>query len=393
MYASKSVGVVIPAYNEAAFIRNVVEGIPAYVDRVYVVDDASTDDTWDEILRGAESEDGCLNWVTHQTDGGTASDSRTVEQQLDMTHQRYFLEAGGDKQAWDIDVMADSDDDVHQDLAKRAGTVVSQGRVVAVGHERNLGAGGAIVTGYLAALADDVDVVVTIDGDGQMSPEIMSSLLEPVVSGESGYAKGNRLLQREYRSEMPTFRLVGNAILTFLTKLASGYWGVMDPQNGYTVISREALRAIGPTNIYEGYGYCNDVLIKLNVTETRIADVPTVAQYSDEESHISYSSYIPKVSMLLLSGFFWRLKYKYLILNFHPLALFYFSGVAMAGVGLLSSLYTVWGAVALEMSVLFEGIVSALLLIIGLLCLLFAMVFDRQVNNELVCPQQFDSIQ
>jgi len=119
---------------------------------------------------------------------------------------------------------------------------------------------------------------------------------------------------------MSSFRFFGNSILTFLTKIASGYWKTMDPQNGYTAITNHALSTVGIENMYEYYGYCNDLLVKLNAKGLRVADVAMPAIYGEETSTISYPTYIRKVSKMLLENFLWRLKVKYLVLDFHPLA-------------------------------------------------------------------------
>ena len=157
-------------------------------------------------------------------------------------------------------------------------------------HERNRGAGGAIKTGYLAALQDDlfVGIVATIDADGQMDSGLLPRFLDPIVESDAEYTKGNRLLDPEAREEMPAFRLFGNAMLTFLTKIASGYWKTMDPQNGYTAIATPALAAVDVEELYEYYGYCTDLLIKLNVERVRVADVAMPARYGEETSSIKY---------------------------------------------------------------------------------------------------------
>jgi len=392
MYGNQTIGVVIPAYNEEQFIRDVIQGVPDYVDRIYAVNDASTDDTWAEMLGASKGSDEGSDRRYGRTDGGTEqgteSDGFSPAQATEIPDEYRNGETTVLQRGWNVESLTDSDDGVRNALAERAAEIVLQDRVVAIQHRENEGAGGAIKTGYLAALVDGVDAVATIDGDGQMDPEVLSDLLDPLVEDDIDYTKGNRLLHREYRSEMPTLRLVGNFILTFLTKIASGYWRVMDPQNGYTVISRQALEAVSVKDLYEGYGYCNELLIKLNVAEMRIADVPTDVEYSDEESHIQYSSYIPKVSMLLLGGFLWRLKTKYLILDFHPLVFFYLLGAGSIGAGVLSGLYTVTSLLVTGSSGLFDGLLTPLLLVTGVSFLLFAMVLDRRVNDSLVRPQQ-----
>jgi hypothetical protein len=146
-------------------------------------------------------------------------------------------------------------------------------------------------------------------------------------------------MRRDELDAMPRFRMVGNAVLSYLTKIASGYWKMMDPQNGYTAISREALETADIENMYEYYGYCNDLLVKLNVENLRVADVSHSSEfvYDDEDwkSHISYDEYVPKVSLMLLRNFGWRLKHKYLLRDFHPLAAFYALGTVLAGVAVV----------------------------------------------------------
>jgi len=120
---------------------------------------------------------------------------------------------------------------------------------------------------------------------------------------------------------MPRFRLIGNAVLTVLTRIASGYWRMMDPQNGYTAISPNALKAADIESMYEYYGYCNDLLVKLNAKGLCVADVAMPAKYGDEESTIEYRTYITKVSMMLFRNFLWRLKVQYVLPRVHPVAL------------------------------------------------------------------------
>lgn len=398
MYAGHTIGVVIPAYNEERFIGDVIQAIPGYVDRIFVVDDASTDETWNEIAAATTVASGRSVPQDARTDGGASVAADQQLEQVDTTELDRGVPAGrqepgdsgGLKQEWNVESMADSGDSVSTTLVERTTEIVLHGRVVAIRHQKNEGAGGAVKTGYLAALVDTVDVVATIDGDGQMNPRELADLIDPIVEGNAGYVKGNRLLNREYRRDMPTFRLVGNSILTFLTKIASGYWRVVDPQNGYTAISREALQAIDIENLYEDYGYVNDLLIKLNVVGTHIADVPTAVHYSDEESNIQFPSYLTKLSQLLLTGFLWRLKVKYLVLDFHPLVFFYLFGAAFTGVGIFGGGYTLWRLLATDASGLFGGLLSTFLFVSGMLFLLLAMVFDREANRSLVRPQQFN---
>ncbi|ELZ00860.1 glycosyltransferase family 2 protein [Natrialba asiatica] len=353
MYRDSSVGVVIPAYNEEGFVGDVIREMPAYVDRLYLIDDRSTDGTWEEIHDAARAD----------------RDKRAAETGSDRaaaTHRAELAPDGGTSA-----------------LSNRAVVHDPIGRVVPIQHRENRGAGGAIKTGYLAARADGVDATVTVDADGQMDLSQMSRLLDPIVEGTADYTKGNRLLAAEYRDAMPRFRFIGNTMLTFLTKVASGYWKTMDPQNGYTAISQDALEAIELESLYEYYGYCNDLLVKLNVNDAAVADVSMPAVYGDEESSITYSEYIPKVSTMLLKNFLWRLKTKYLALDFHPLALFYLLGAGTSAIGMVGGLWTLFIALSQLTLPFLQGMASFLVFIFGVALLLFAMVFDMAQSEHL----------
>jgi hypothetical protein len=146
-----------------------------------------------------------------------------------------------------------------------------------------------------------------MNGDGQMDLSQMTKLLDPIVEGEADYAKGNRLLSRDHREAMSRWRLFGNALLTYLTKVASGYWRMMDPQNGYTAISKEALDRVDLDTLYDDYGFCNHLLVRLNKQGLRIADVSMHAVFGDETSNIRYGKFIPTLSLLLLQSYLGRL--------------------------------------------------------------------------------------
>jgi hypothetical protein len=154
-------------------------------------------------------------------------------------------------------------------------------------------------------------VTVAIDADGQMDPTQMSALIDAVAEGVADYAKGNRLADDVDREAMPPFRRVGNWMLTYLTKLSSGYWDLMDPQNGYTAISGDALDAIDVASLSAGHEYTNDLLVRLRVADMSVADVPIPAVYADEDSTIDYVEFIPTTSMTLARGFLWRLDRTY----------------------------------------------------------------------------------
>ncbi|MEN6514769.1 glycosyltransferase family 2 protein, partial [Methanoculleus sp.] len=215
-------------------------------------------------------------------------------------------------------------------------------RVVSIHHNPNRGVGAAITSGYKRAVEDGMDIAAVMAGDNQMDPAYLPSLLDPIVDGRADYTKGNRLINEAYRTGMPPWRSFGNSLLTFLTKVASGYWQMMDPQNGYTAISTRALAELPLDSVYQGYGYCNNLLVWLNIHNMTVRDVAIPARYGREKSKIRYSTYIPRVSKLLLNNFLFRLKTKYIQMGFHPLAFFYVAGAVLAPLGVIGGLITLW---------------------------------------------------
>jgi glycosyltransferase involved in cell wall biosynthesis len=308
----KSVAVVVPAFEEEQLIEATLAGIPAFVDRVYVVDDASRD--------------------------GTAERAR----------------ARADR------------------------------RVEVIRHERNRGVGGAIVTGYKRAREERVDVTAVMAADNQMDPADLESLVVPVARGEVDYAKANRLFTGQAWQLIPRTRYLGNAVLSMLTKIASGYWHVADSQSGYTAIGLQTLDELDLDRIYQGYGFPNDMLVHLNIWNARVRDFPSRPVYGvGERSGIRYWRVIPAISWLLVKGFFWRLGQKYVIRDFHPLVFFYALGILMTVVGMaLGIAEVVLRILGNEVSV-GTVVLVALLLIGGSQLTLFAMWFDMESNKDL----------
>lgn len=254
-------------------------------------------------------------------------------------------------------------------------------RFVAIHHNPNRGVGAAITTGYLQAVEDGMDIAAVMAGDNQMDATYLPDLLDPIVDGRADYTKGNRLINQAYRKGMPPLRSFGNSLLTFLTKVASGYWQMMDPQNGYTAVSIKTLKTLPLTEVYQGYGYCNHLLIWLNICGCRVSDVAIPARYGREKSKIRYSTYIPRVSKLLLGNFLFRLKTKYIQMGFHPLAFFYAAGAVLTPIGVLGGLIALWEKFAMGYPVLFvHGVLSFLVFMMGMQFLFFAMLFDMQAN-------------
>ena len=312
MLGGKRVAVVVPAHDEETLIAQTLTGIPAFVDRIYVVDDASRD--------------------------ATAERARGV----------------GDP------------------------------RVEVIAHEQNRGVGAAIVTGYHRAVEEGVDVTCVMAADNQMDPADLEKIALPVVRGELDYAKANRLISGEAWRVIPRSRYLGNAVLSLLTKIASGYWHVADSQAGYTAVSITALRRLDLDRIYRGYGFPNDMLVHLNVWNARVRDFPSRPVYGvGERSGIKIRRVVPRISWLLLKGFLWRLREKYVIRDFHPLVFFYALGMVMTLAGLVLGVVETALRIAGNAVSVGTVVLVALLLIAGSQFTLFAMWFDMESNKDL----------
>ncbi|MFZ3382583.1 MAG: glycosyltransferase [Candidatus Methanoperedens sp.] len=273
-------------------------------------------------------------------------------------------------------------DDCSNDRTPEILKGIIEKRLVAVCHEKNKGVGAAIVTGYKLALEDGMDIIAVMAGDNQMDPDQLPRLIFPIIEGRADYTKGNRLISRDFRKGMSKWRFLGNSMLTMITKIGSGYWHIMDPQNGYTAISRQALDALNLDEIYPYYGYCNDMLIKLNTFGIRVEDVVMPARYGCENSKIKYISYIMKVAPMNFRGFLWRLKTKYIVLDFHPLVFFYLAGIVLLPSGVLFGLWIIIQKFyQISVSQNFP-LLSAFITLMGIQFLLFAMLFDMQADKS-----------
>jgi hypothetical protein len=220
--------------------------------------------------------------------------------------------------------------------------------------------------------------------DSQMDPAELESLVEPVARGEVEYAKANRLVSGEAWKVIPRTRYLGNAVLSLLTKIASGYWHVADSQAGYTALSASALQRLDLGRLYPRYGFPNDLLVHLNVQDARVRDVPSRPIYDvGEQSGIKLRSVVPRISWLLFKAFWWRMGQKYVIRDFHPLVFFYSSGVVMLAAGLLLGLLELALRIAGNAITPASIVLVAVLLIAGLQMTLFAMWFDMEANKDL----------
>ncbi|MBP1706429.1 MAG: WcaA [Chloroflexi bacterium] len=243
MFKNKMVGVVVPAHNEEKFVAGVIDTMPGYVDKIFVVNDASTDKTREIVAQIA----------------------------------------------------------------------INNTRVALINREVNGGVGAAITTGHLQALKDRMDIIAVMAGDGQMDPAILDHFLTPIVEGKADYTKGNRLSSAQDKQEMPAWRLFGNSLLTFLSRVSSGYWHISDPQDGYTAISAGVLRKLDVENIEKGFAFENNMLVRLNIVGARVLDIPHPAIYRGQRSKIHYGRYMLNTSWILLRDFIWRIWRKYFL--------------------------------------------------------------------------------
>lgn len=263
MFAEKSIAVVLPCYNEQTQITGVLEGLPDFIDKAFVIDDASRDDT-----------------------------SKIVSEYA-QTHPKVHLER----------------------------------------LEKNSGVGAAIARGYVLARDEGFDITLVMGGDGQMDPEDLPHILNPLVNGQADYVKGNRFfyLQGQGVKKIPPIRLFGNFCLSALTKIVSGYWHVSDSQCGYTGINKDAINAIEVEDIYPRYGCPNDILTKLNIAQMRVAEVPVNPLYGvGEESKMRIPRIILPMLKLMANLFVQRMVQKYIFRTGHPLVLAYMASLLLA---------------------------------------------------------------
>lgn len=255
MLNNKSIGVLVPAYNEEKLIGRVITTMPDFVDKIIVINDGSTDHT------------------------------KSIVQGFQENIPSYFI---------------------------------------LINHENNQGVGKSLIDGYLESLKLDLDIIAVMAGDAQMDPNDLINVVKPIIEETADYVKGNRLLGFNTFEIMPKYRFIGNSFLTFLTKFATGYWHIIDPQCGYTAISKNALKSIDISKLIRGYGYTGHILNMLNLANAKVIDVEVKPIYGEEKSKIKLRSYIPTVGYLLLKLYLDRMFYKYLVRDFHPLVFFYF---------------------------------------------------------------------
>lgn len=315
MINHKKIGVVVPAHNEAKMIRQVIETMPRFVDKIILVDDASPD--------------------------------KTIK--------------------------------IAQEVAKK-----SHHRLDIISFKENRGVGAAIIAGYKRAVALKIDATAVMAGDAQMDPAELKALCLPIIKNEAEYVKGNRLIYGRAWEMMPKVRYFGNSILSLLTKITSGYWHVADSQTGYTAISLQALKNINLDDLYERYGFPNDLLVHLNIIRARVKEMPIKPIYHvGGKSGIRLWKVIPTIGWLLIRRFFWRMKIKYIIEDFHPLVFFYFSAILLSFVDLVLLGRLLWFIIAFGEIRSATALAFFFCLVMASQFTFFGMWLDMDYNKDL----------
>ncbi len=274
-------------------------------------------------------------------------------------------------------------DDASGDGTAAAVATVGDARVGVLRHETNRGVGGAMKTGYAAALEAGCDVIVKVDADGQMDPVHIAELVRPLLSGEAGYTKGNRLYSLEASRAMPRDRFLGNLFLSLATKAVSGYWNVLDPTNGFTAIRSDVLRRLDLRHVQERYFFETSMLVELHLLRVPVREVLMPARYFGQTSSMRLVPIAIEFSVRLLAALVRRLGIEYVVMDFRPGTVFAAAGLLLATFGAAFGAYhwyesVITGREATAGTVM----VAALPLLVGVQLLLQAIVFDiGEVQN------------
>ena len=257
-------------------------------------------------------------------------------------------------------------------------------RIMHIRHDKNKGVGASIASGYREALKESMDIVLVMTGDNQMDPAYIPAFLDPLIKRQADYAVGNSLRGPEYRKGFPKWRFFDNSLFTLFIKIASGYWQLMDPNNRYTSISRRALERIDLNNIHPRYGYSIDILVRLNTYNFKAVNVNHPARFtSGEIPDTRGHTYNPGLYRILFKDFLWRMKEKYIILNFHPLVFFYLFGTLCIIISILFGIYALYDRIFGTEPLYMRAILTLILLAIGSMFILFAMLFDMEQERHI----------
>jgi len=264
---------------------------------------------------------------------------------------------------------------------------VKDKRVSIIFHQENQGVGGAVITGYKAAMADGMDVVVKLDGDGQMNPGLIPAIARPVLEGSADYSKGNRFDSLENLFGMPKIRIFGNAVLSIWSKVSSGYWTVTDPTNGFTAIHKKALEAINLDKVRKSYFFESDMLFRLSIANCVVADVPMTAVYGQEKSNLKISKVLFEFPWRHTVNFLKRIFYRYYLREWSVGSFELPLGVFLITFGTWFGLSSYLAASAAGLATTAGQVTgSAVALILGVQLLLSFLSYD--VQSEPRIPRQ-----
>lgn len=273
------------------------------------------------------------------------------------------------------DQSKDSTWKIIKDLAKK------NKRVVPIQNEVNQGIGGAYIHGFNVALEKNADLIFTMAGDAQCNQNYMPNMIDTLLDENLDYVKANRFVHLEELKQMPAFRRVGNTIITILTKFSSGYYSIFDSQNGYGVFKHKTIEKLPFEHIGRRYDYENTLLIALAIMGAKIKDEPVPAIYGDEQSTIPVFRTTMRALSVVWKGFSRRIYHKYVLINFHPIALFIFGGLLLGSLGSLFGLYLVIAKLAGDVTPSSGTVMLAVLpIILSFQLLLSAVTMD--MNNE-----------
>ena len=273
-------------------------------------------------------------------------------------------------------------DDCSEDKTRGVLAQINDERLILVKNDHNMGVGGATINGFLKGLELQGDIFVKVDGDDQMDTEKMEELITPLLQGYD-YAKANRFLHSKELNHMPIPRLIGNFFLTFLTKIASGYWNIFDPQNGYFAITRNKLALLPLNKLHNRYFFENDILVNLNINRAKVCDVPIAARYADEKSSLKIWKIMLYFPPLLAKKYLMRIYKKYILYDFSVIGFFYIVGLILMTFGFLFGGYHWIKSVWMEMVTTTGTVMIAVLpIILGFQLFLQGMVIEIQENKD-----------
>lgn len=274
-------------------------------------------------------------------------------------------------------------DDNSKDQTWKKITTIAKGnkRVTPVHLEKNVGIGGAYIKGFSQALDNGADLIFTMAGDAQCNQNFMTNMIDTLIDNDVDYVKANRFVHLEELKQMPRFRRIGNTFITILTKFSTGYYSIFDSQNGYGVFKRKTLQNLPMDYIGKRYDYENTLLISLAIMDAKVKDEPVPAIYGDEQSTIPVFKTSMRALKVVWKGFWKRIYYKYILVNFHPIALFLLLSITLGLIGLGFGIFIIIDKILYNASPSTGTVMlSVLPIILGFQLFLSAITMD--MNNE-----------